>query len=210
MYVHSIQFGSIDAFSDYIFTNFCFQIDPDRHDDDSDSDELNEIMEDIQEALLMARRQGVLPPVRIARILAGEASGQFSTDYGGATDANKGSIPLSVALDYVGSILEESHKEISRLTTEVEEYNAICNSMEKEIESLFRVSNPRASPNTDKGEYESSRMNIDDLYYRVRAEENDTTKQNTYKPIEAFWREMNQSEDSFDVIARFFAKGIII
>ncbi len=67
--------------------------------------------------MALARRHGVLPPVRIARILAGEGSGQFSTD-DAKTDGGKSkkrTVPLSVALDYVGAILDESRKDISRL-----------------------------------------------------------------------------------------------
>lgn len=63
----------------------------------------------------MAHRQGVLPPVRIARILAGEGTGQFSSASGGASSSNQRTVPLSVALDYVGDILDESRKEITRL-----------------------------------------------------------------------------------------------
>jgi len=108
--------------------------------DESDYDEASEILEDIQEALSLARRQGVLPPVRIARILAGEGTGQFSNV--GATDKapQQRTVPLSVALDYVGTILDESRQEIGRLRSEVEEYNQLCNSMEKEVESLLRAS----------------------------------------------------------------------
>ena len=167
-------------------------------------------MEDIQEALTMAQRQGVLPPVRIARILAGESPGQFSNeeDLYGNDSTDKGSIPLSVALDYVASILEESRKEITRLNAEVEEYNDMCNSMEEEIEGLLRVSNMRPSSNPNADE-DDSRMNIDDLYLRIRSEDMDVKSTPATKPTEAFWREMMQSEDSFDVIARYFAKGII-
>ena len=175
-------------------------------DDESENDELEEIMEDIQEALVMARRQGVIPPVRIARILAGEESpGQFSAD-AAPSDSGKGSIPLSVALDYVGNILEESRKEITRLNAEVEEYNMMSNATEKEIEGLLRVSNARGQASAEES---SSRMNIDELYARVRADESETDRRNVDTPTESFWREMNQSEDSFDVIARFFAKGVI-
>ena len=61
----------------------------------------------------MARAQGVLPPVQIARILAGEGVGQFSTnEYG---QENGRSVPLSVALDYVGSILDDERTKIERL-----------------------------------------------------------------------------------------------
>lgn len=63
----------------------------------------------------MARRQGVLPPVRIARILAGEGTGQFSSASGGTTSSSQRTVPLSVALDYVGDILDDSRKEITRL-----------------------------------------------------------------------------------------------
>ena len=162
-------------------------------------------MDDIRETLALARRQRVLPPVRITRILAGESSGQFST-YDRNVATAKTSIPLSVALDYVGNILEESRREIQRLTSEVEEYNVLCNSMEQEIESLVHTSDQRFHVDDDKY---TSRMNTEELYARVRADENESSKQAATKPAEAFWREMHQSEDSFDVIARYFGKGII-
>jgi hypothetical protein len=79
--------------------------------DDSD-DEMEEILSDIQEVLSLAQRQGVLPPVRIARILAGEGTGQFSSS---SNKTPQRTVPLSVALDYVGEILDESRSEISRL-----------------------------------------------------------------------------------------------
>jgi hypothetical protein len=82
--------------------------------EDSD-DEADEILCDIQEALSLARRQGVLPPVRIARILAGEGTGQFSSPEAAPSSSGQRTVPLSVALDYVGAILDESRKEISRL-----------------------------------------------------------------------------------------------
>ncbi|GAX22817.1 hypothetical protein FisN_24Lh099 [Fistulifera solaris] len=174
------------------------------HKDDGFEDEImHDIMDDIEETLALARRQRVLPPVRITRILAGESSCQFSTQDKTRT-TTKMSIPLSVALDYVGNILDESRREIQRLTSEVEEYNVLCNSMEQEIESL---ASDMRSP-IDDGKH-SPRMNIEDLYARVRADESETGKQSSTKPTEAFWREINQSEDSFDVIARYFGKGII-
>ena len=73
---------------------------------------MEEILDDIQEVLSLAQRQGVLPPVRIARILAGEGTGQFSSS---SNNAPQRTVPLSVALDYVGEILDESRREISRL-----------------------------------------------------------------------------------------------
>jgi hypothetical protein len=167
-------------------------------------------MEDIQEALALAKRQGVLPPVRIARILAGEGTAQFSADTSSPKDKRqKRTVPLSVALEYVGTILEESRKEITRLKSEVEEYNQLCNSMETEIDSLLRASQalPPASPSdTTK---ETSRLNIEDQYAKIRADDLDSSERMADQAREAFWREMNQSEDSFETIARFFAKGVI-
>lgn len=183
-------------------------------DDDDEDDEVEEILEDIQEALALAKRQAVLPPVRIARILAGEGTGQFSDSV--ADDAihksNKGSIPLSVALDFVGTILEESRQEITRLKSEVEDYNGLCNSMETEIDSLLRSSH--ALPPAPEGEVNdvmASRLNIDEVYWKVlRSDDGDFGAMNPGdRPLEAFWRDLTQSEDSFDTISRYFARGVI-
>jgi len=84
-----------------------------KNDDESQDSEGEAILDDIQEALDMARAQGVLPPVQIARILAGEGVGQFSTNEFGEENAR--SVPLSVALDYVGSILDDESTKIERL-----------------------------------------------------------------------------------------------
>jgi hypothetical protein len=182
---------------------------------DHDDDEVEEILEDIQEALALAKRQAVLPPVRIARILAGEGTGQFSgplAEEAANATADGSSIPLSVALDYVGTILEESRQEITRLKSEVEDYNELCNSMETEIDSLLRSSHalPKA-PEGGVNDVMASRLNIDEVYWRVlRAEEGDFGGATTAeRPLEAFWRDLTQSEDSFDTIARYFAKGVM-
>lgn len=179
----------------------------DIQDDDSEDDEVAEIMDDIQEALTLARRQGVLPPVRIARILAGEGTGQFSADR--PPKERKKTVPLSVALDYVGTILEESRRETSRLKSEIEEYNELCNSMEYEIDSLLRAS--YVLPPTSSDETQDNRFNIDELYTKVKTDESDgmSGAGMSEQAREAFWREMNQTEDSFDTISRFFAKGVI-
>lgn len=179
-------------------------------DGDESDDEVDDILEDIQEALALARRQGVLPPVRIARILAGEGTGQFSSGTVGAERPQVKTVPLSVALDYVGDILDESRKEISRLKTEVEEYNQLCNSMEVEIESLLSTSQSRHTRR--KGSEEASpRIKIEDMYAKVRMALDDNEKQDNNAELsrEAFWREMDQSEDTFQTIARFFTKGVI-
>lgn len=86
-------------------------------DDASIQSEEEEILVDIREALALARAQGALPPVRIARILAGEGAGQFSVDTHKSSGAQ--TVPLSVALDYVGAILDDSRLEISRLKVRI-------------------------------------------------------------------------------------------
>ena len=54
-------------------------------------------------------------------------------------------------------------------------------------------------------------MNIDEVYSRVRTSMDslDSRKEGRAESREAFWRELNQTEDSFDTIARFFSKGVI-
>lgn len=178
-------------------------------DDGSENDEAAEILEDIQEALTLARRQGVLPPVRIARILAGEGPGQFSSDR--PIKERKKTVPLSVALDYVGTVLEKSRKEASRLKSEIEEYNQLCNSMENEIDSLLRASYavplPSGGDDLKAGNY---RLNIEELFTKVKSEQAGVAAEEMSEQArEAFWREMNQTEDSFDTISRYFAKGVI-
>ena len=49
------------------------------------------------------------------------------------------------------------------------------------------------------------------MYSKVRSAAEDGEKVGGKSELsrEAFWREMNQTEDSFETIARFFAKGVI-
>ena len=49
--------------------------------------------------------------MRVLRTLAGESHGRFGSDAGGSGP----SVPLSVALDYVGSVLDDSAGTIDRL-----------------------------------------------------------------------------------------------
>lgn len=77
--------------------------------------EIGGVFRDIHEALVMAREHGDLPPVRILRILAGEGFGQFSSDNHPSHLQTQCSVPLSVALDYVGAILDDSSRKINRL-----------------------------------------------------------------------------------------------
>lgn len=180
-------------------------------DDASLTSEEEDILDDIREALALARAQGALPPVRIARILAGEGSGQFSADSSRSEkESQQQTVPLSVALDYVGAILDDSRQDISRLKAEVEEYNQLCNSMEAEVNLLLSGQSPDEAANKSSP---TSRMNIEELHSRLKSaiEEGNTSGENrSAQSREAFWREMNQSEDRYDTIARFFAKGIIL
>jgi len=177
--------------------------------DDESDDEVNDILEDIQETLALARRQGVLPPVRIARVLAGEGTGQFSSFTVPSDRVQSRTVPLSVAIDYVGDILDESRKEISRLKVEVEEYNKLCNSMEAQINSLLYTSQTPLSPEETSKQI-TPRINIEDMYSKVRLAVDEGERENKAElSREAFWREMDQSEDNFQTIARFFTKNVI-
>ena len=90
----------------------------------------------------------------------------------------------------------------------MEEYNQLCNSMEAEVESLLRASQ---SVPTSKGDQASPKINIEEMYLKVRMalDDDDKTESKAELSREAFWREMDQTEDSFQTIARFFAKGVI-
>ena len=188
-------------------------VDGDQDEDDGEEesdDEVSDILDDIQETLALARRQGVLPPVRIARILAGEGTGQFSSSALSSDRRQVRTVPLSVALDYVGDILDESRKEISRLKIEVEEYNQLCNDMEAQIDSLLNTSRASLPPNETFNEI-TPRINIEDMYTKVRMalDNGETPDSRAELSHEAFWREMDQSEENFQTIARFFAKNVI-
>lgn len=164
--------------------------------------EVGELLEDIKEALSMARLQGVLPPVRVTRILAGEGVGQFCSErnYPG-TDSND-SVPLSVALDYIGAVLDESSNSVGRLKNEVQEYNSMCTSMESEIKTLLGKTAGGAGLIHED-------INIDEMYSSLlegshgRAR---SVERKTEVSSEEFWRELRQSEET---IARFFAKDVI-
>lgn len=179
--------------------------------DDDSEDGTAEILDDIQEALAVARLQGKIAPVRIARILSGEGTERFSADLpsGESKSGGQQTVPLFVALEYVGAILDESRKEISRLKSEVQEYNSMCNSMEAEVSLLLRASQ---HVGVIQGSSEkTTRTNIDEVYSKVRTsvESNDRQAGRGEQSREAFWREMHQSEDSFETISRFFAKGVM-
>jgi len=175
----------------------------------SDS-EIDEMLDDIKEALSLARAQGVLPPVRIARILAGDSVGQFSNELSlSKRDEKDNCVPLSVALDYIGAILDESSTEISRLKNDVQEYSQMCNSMETEILELLSPPAINGSANESK-KSNLQEINIEEMYSTLMQSSHDhSTQKKTEASSEEFWREMGHSEDRFETITRFFAKGII-
>lgn len=80
--------------------------------------------------------------------------------------------------------------------------------MEAEVESLLRASQ---SIPTSQAEQVSPKINIEEMYSKVRMALDDDEKTESKAELsrEAFWREMDQTEDSFQTIARFFAKGVI-
>lgn len=80
--------------------------------------------------------------------------------------------------------------------------------MEAEVESLLRASQ---SLPASKTEGVSPKINIEEMYAKVRMalDDEDKTESKADLSREAFWREMDQTEDSFQTIARFFAKGVI-
>jgi hypothetical protein len=80
--------------------------------------------------------------------------------------------------------------------------------MESEIDSLLRASlSLPASQNDHK--VQSTKLSIDDLYAKLQSEEPDNLDVVQEQPLESFWRDMGQSEDTFETISRYFAKGVI-
>mmetsp|Transcript_27771 Transcript_27771/g.42540 ORF Transcript_27771/g.42540 Transcript_27771/m.42540 type:complete len:1320 (+) Transcript_27771:112-4071(+) len=182
------------------------QLDNDEVSINSESD-LGELLEDIKEALAMARSQGVLPPVRVARILAGDGVGQFSEERTiNKFKSKDDSVPLSVALDYIGAVMDDSSKEIDTLKDNVEDYNRMCNAMEAEVNELLSFQKSER-PSTD---YHSNRINIDEMYAMLLDSLPDNSSEKKSEVAsESFWRDMSHSQDRFETIARFFAKDIL-
>ena len=178
---------------------------------DSES-ELGELLEDVKEALQMARSQRVLPPVRIARILAGDGVGQFRNECGPNESSISEGVPLSVAMDYIGNVLDEKGKEIERLQNDVEEYNHMCNIMEAEINGLLSTAETKPSIAMKKNSNLTD-INIDEMYSKLIESsfntKSITDERKSESSSEEFWRAMGQAEDRFGTITRFFAKDII-
>ena len=172
--------------------------------------EMEQIFKDIKEGLTVAQAQGVLPPARVVRILAGEGSGEFSNVNSCSQQRDDVcSVPLPIALDYIGSTLDESKKTILQLKNSVEEYNNMCNAMEAEINDLLDSSGSRNQLNKDKNN-EMKTINIEVMYKKASLEVSESyVERVSGASSEEFWREISQSEDRYDTVARFFAKHMI-
>jgi hypothetical protein len=82
--------------------------------------------------------------------------------------------------------------------------------METEIDSLLNTSQtPQTKEET--GKHISPRIDIEDMYKKVRLHMDEGEGQDNRAELsrEAFWREMDQSEDNFQTLARFFAQNVI-
>lgn len=176
-------------------------------DDESINSEssLGDLLDDIKEGLSLARSQNVLPPVRVARILAGETTGQFQEESRGAAhhSSEQNSVPLSVAIQYIGGVFDESTKVINKLKNDVEDYSRLCDSMEDEISELLSYQNNQTTT-------KHLGIDIDFLYSKVLDDTSDITSEKKSELIaESFWQQMNESSDRFDTIARFYAKDVL-
>lgn len=167
------------------------------------------LLTDIHEALMIIRDHGELPPVRILRILSGETHGQFSADMNSQLANNQGSVPLSAAIDYVGSVLDDSSNKIDRLQNKVEEYSRLCNDMEQEINSLLSLDT------SSKRKIGGPNVDIDDIYAKLLSSSEGSqphmieSVERQQMKKEEFWREMENSEDPFETICFFISKGYL-
>lgn len=188
---------------------FPLHISKDAYQDESSVDSETDggpLLRDVGESLLIARERGDIHPVRVLRTLAGESHGRFGSDAGGSGP----SVPLSVALDYVGSVLDDSAGAIDRLKvrprccrleatrcqamtslsnpflqSNVEEYSKLCGEMEREIASLLSTS--AGGTDSDRAKDRSgglSDVEIDGMYSHLQRleEEGDRLAKSSYGP----------------------------
>jgi len=166
----------------------------------SESD-IGELLDDIKQGLSMV--QSVLPPVRVVRILAGIGIGQFTEERKEGVSSDDNGVPLSVALDYIGTVMDKQSQEIDRLKSNIEEYNNMCNEMESEINELQSLENSSKASNL-------SGINIDEMHTKLMQTPLDIASEKKSELVsEEFWRQMEQSSDRFETIARFFSKDIL-
>jgi hypothetical protein len=82
--------------------------------------------------------------------------------------------------------------------------------MEAEIDSLLRAS-LILPPRPNDRDAVSGKLSIDDLYVKARADDLSVGLEGrpdqSVEKLESFWRDMAQSEDTFETIARYFAKA---
>ena len=118
---------------------------------DSES-EVGGILHDIHESLVMAMDHGELPPVRILRILAGERNGMFNCDNRSTNPSlNHCGVPLSVAMDYVGAVLDDSSGKIHRLKVSI----SLCLHLDSCFDTFINISSLCCIPSFFK-EYSST------------------------------------------------------
>lgn len=165
---------------------------------------LGELMDDIKEALSMSRALGTLPPVRVARILSGDSVGQFTEERKSDVKNDGKGVPLSVALEYVGSVMDEHSQEVERLKNTIEEYNKMCYSIESEINELLDNQIQGKATNTND-------INIDEMFAKLMdpSQESKVSEKKSELASEEFWRQMEQTSDRFETIIRFFSKDIL-
>ena len=82
--------------------------------------------------------------------------------------------------------------------------------METEINSLLSTTRT-AQTEEDTGKHFSPRINIEEMYKKMRSHYDEGAKEDSKVELsrEAFWREMDQSEDNFQTLSRFFAQNVI-
>mmetsp|Transcript_31712 Transcript_31712/g.69632 ORF Transcript_31712/g.69632 Transcript_31712/m.69632 type:complete len:1416 (+) Transcript_31712:195-4442(+) len=178
----------------------------------------DDVLMDLREALFLARAQRAeLPPVRVVRTLAGEGTSRFTCSWKvSKPDGPPKGVPLSVALDYVGPVLDGSRDEAARLRQEIVEYSELCTEMEEEI-NFLRYGKPKRSERQQEETVEARIKELRDeiplMLKKVKdAEENANVEEEERKAKqirEEYWREMSQSKDQWETITRYFAKGII-
>lgn len=199
-----------------VLAHFVSMLGERRNEGDSDSD-ICALLQDIREALAMARDRGDLPPVRILRILAGEGHGMFSSDKHGSND--QCGVPLSAAMDYVSAILTDSSRNIHRLKKNVEEYSRMCTDMELEINALLSPGSPDKNMEFDK-KNALSNIDIDEMYSNLcQLEEEGMTKstiasrseevERLEMTRESFWREMENASNPVETICFYISKGYL-
>ena len=112
-------------------------------------------------------------------------------------------------------MLDGSHAEAARLREELREYSALCGEMEEEIEFL-RYGKPKRSDQQQEETMESHLKDLrDDIPAMLRrlteatdALSTDDDEVKAEQVREEFFRDVANSKDKSDAVARYFAKGL--